>query len=75
MYKSNNEYAYLHNLHNYLYDVLICSTILFELLAGRFPFQKECLETIVYKVGKGQRASLDGVRCPPAIKVSFCEQS
>ncbi|XP_071844571.1 kinase suppressor of Ras 1-like isoform X2 [Apostichopus japonicus] len=49
-------------------DVFAFGTILFELLAGRFPFQKECLETIVYKVGKGQRASLDGVRCPPAIK-------
>lgn len=49
-------------------DVFAFGTILFELLAGRFPFQTECMETIVYKVGKGQRSSLEGVRCPPAIK-------
>lgn len=61
-------YLMYNNANTAASDVFAFGTLLFELLAGRFPFQMERLESIVYKVCTGQRSSLDGVRCPPAIK-------
>jgi len=44
-------------------------TLLYELVNEMFPFFGEAIETMIWKVGRGQQQPISTLTCNPAIKV------
>jgi len=49
-------------------DAYAFGTLLFELVAYKFPFEKLSLESIVWRVGSGERESLQKLNCSSSLK-------
>lgn len=47
----------------------LSSTVMYEMLTGRWPYAGYAAETIIYMVGTGFRQTLDKIECPKQLKV------
>ena len=51
---------------------LLSSTVMYEMLTGRWPYAGYAAETLIHMVGTGFRQSLDKIDCPKQLKVCVC---
>lgn len=49
------------------------STVMYEMLTGRWPYAGYAAETLIYMVSTGFRQSLDKIDCPKQLKVFTCD--
>lgn len=57
--------------HLFLFLLILCSTVWYELLCNEWPFRSQPCETVIWQVGRGMKQSLSTVNAPREVKVSF----
>lgn len=50
-------------------NILLCSTILYEVFAGKWPFSFHPTHSVIWMIGKGQQQCVTHIQCPESLRV------